>query len=138
DWNVKSRSLFLLANGCGGLEPSHFRHLNVHQNDIKMLCCQDIQGQLAVHCDMDKMPVLLEQANGEPLVDEIVFRQQNAQAVASHRFLERRNVFSRRLRYDGVIDFDSLGHGFEEFLLFNWFREVEGDSKLATSLKVSI
>ena len=64
---------------------AHFRHLDVHQDCIKVTFLQSRQSFPAVAGDNDTVPFLLKKSNRQLLVDEVVFCQQNPQRSARCR-----------------------------------------------------
>ena len=70
--------LFLGADSGGGLQAVQERHLHVHEHRIKALLRHGSHGGLAVADDDDRVALLLKQTDGQPLVDRVVFGQQNA------------------------------------------------------------
>jgi len=65
------------ANGRGGLETTHQRHVEVHQNDVVRRMRQRIQHLHPVHGEIGWIPDSVEHAKGYFLVDFVVFRKQN-------------------------------------------------------------
>ena len=70
------------ADGGGGLEAVHLGHLHVHQHQVERLLLQGGQRLLAVVGHDHRVAVLLQQADGQPLVDGVVLRQQDVGAAA--------------------------------------------------------
>ena len=73
------------ADGGGRLEAVHLRHLHVHQHGIERPAVQGRQRLAAVAGDHDLMALLLQQADGQPLVDGVVLGQQEPQPAPARR-----------------------------------------------------
>ena len=89
----------LRADGGRGLEAVHLGHLHVHQHEVEVLRLQRGDRLSAVVGDDDRMSVLLQQADGQLLIDQAVLGQQNAAAGEAGSTARRR--LCRRLRPRG-------------------------------------
>ena len=76
---------FLQADGGCRIESVHFRHLHVHQDEVIRFFFISGQRLPAVRGNDDSMPALFQQSDGERLVDQIVFGQQDAQPTLRSR-----------------------------------------------------
>src|ERR1019366_3091931 len=65
------------ANLSDSLKAIHHGHLDIHEDDVKMLDGERIDSQLAVGRHDDSVPGLLKHAPGHGLVDRVVFRYQD-------------------------------------------------------------
>ena len=61
------------------LEAVHFRHFDVHQDNIELLGCQGRDRFLTITGDDDGVPVLFQKANGQLLVHQAILAKQNPQ-----------------------------------------------------------
>ena len=73
---VRSRSPTRGADRGGRLETVHFRHLNVHQDGVERLPVERSKRLAAVLDHDDLIAPLLQQADGQPLIDRVVLGQQ--------------------------------------------------------------
>ena len=64
-----------------GLEPVHLRHLHVHKNQVEVLLLQQLHSDLAILSGRDLMTGPLQQSLGQLAVNQIVFGQQDVQAL---------------------------------------------------------
>jgi hypothetical protein len=74
---------FLFPYGRNGLQPIHFRHLNVHQHDVECLALQRGERLPAIAYQCTGVPLLLQHASRQLLIYGVVFGQQNVK-FASH------------------------------------------------------
>ena len=80
DGQVGTRRAFGRADQAGRLEPAHLRHLHVHQHDVEVLSLERRERFASVGGDRHGVAAPLEQAGGQPLVDQIVLGQQHVEA----------------------------------------------------------
>ena len=73
------------ADGGGGLEAVHARHLDVHDNRVESLSAGQVQGQQSVGGHLDLVATLLEQHRDELPVGGRVFGQQDAKRLVGRR-----------------------------------------------------
>jgi len=98
--------LFGRADRSGRFPAVHLRHLDVHKHDV-VPCLTNRRDRLAaVGYDGDLMPGLLQDAHRDPLIDQVVFGQQDLQSargVVDERRLARARPRELRLvrRWDG-------------------------------------
>jgi hypothetical protein len=64
---------------CGGIKAVHFRHLDVHQNEVERLLLQGGQRFLAVGGQADLVPFLRQQNQRQPLIQGVIFHHQDAE-----------------------------------------------------------
>ncbi len=108
-----TRAAFLkVPNGRGGFHSSHFRHLHIHEHQIKRLVGECLNGLASIGCDRDLVPPFLQNAHRQPLIHRVVFSQKNA-ARAHTLFRGRTRLFLRAAGrtergHDGVAQFGLL------------------------------
>ena len=68
-----TRGLFVFADLSGSREAIHFRHLHVHENDVKGFVTGQIHSFPSVISDRYAVAHRIEQADHDLLVYEIVF-----------------------------------------------------------------
>ena len=78
DGNVVTGFLFLMPNGCGGRETIHFRHLHIHEHQVKGTLAQFFEHFLAGLGHHYLMTVLFQQPDGKFLIDHVVLSQKYA------------------------------------------------------------
>ena len=96
DGDVAARLLLTRAQETGGLETVHLGHLNVHEDEVEghpsgFGPLPGGHGLLAVAGDGDRVPLLLQDAHGQPLVDGVVLGQQEAEAWGSYPAAQARH-----------------------------------------------
>jgi len=69
--------LFALADQQRGFDPIHFRHLDIHQNQIKGVLLKSRQRFPPVLCGRYPMSPPLQDQGGEFPVDRMVFGEEN-------------------------------------------------------------
>jgi hypothetical protein len=87
--HVPARPPLLHAQGRGGRQAVHLRHLHVHEDHVERALAggaQRLQRQAAVPHHHHGVPALLQDAGRHLLVDGVVFRQQHAQGPLHHRW----------------------------------------------------
>ena len=72
-----------------GFEPVHLRHLHVHQHDVVGLPLDRLDGLDAVRREVGAVAHLLQDAQRELLVDDVVLGQQDAQRMARRHRRDR-------------------------------------------------
>ena len=72
------RGRFALADRAGGLEPIHLRHLAVHEDEIVGELGEELHRFETVGRHVDPAAQLLQEANGDFLVDHIVLDHEHA------------------------------------------------------------
>ena len=75
---MHTRGGLLSANGGGGFEAIHVRHLHVHQYDVKPLPVQGGQGLASTPGHPNPMPSLFQQSDSQMLVHDVVFSEQDS------------------------------------------------------------
>ena len=65
-----------LTDTASGFQPIHFRHLNIHEDQIEFIVGQGLDGGLAVLGNGHRMPGFLQDVLGKSLVQDIVFGHQ--------------------------------------------------------------
>ena len=75
--------LLALANDARGFQAAHFRHHDVHEDQVVGLAVQRGERFDAVGGEVGAVAHLLEQAEGDLLVDDVVVAQQHAQRQAA-------------------------------------------------------
>ncbi len=73
------------ADGSGGVEAAHRRHLDVHEDDVEALAGDGGDGFGAVVGDHRLVTEAGEHRRGQPLVDHVVFRHEDAQPAQRRR-----------------------------------------------------
>ena len=64
-----------------GLDAIHFGHMHVHQDQIVCLARECIYRFPAIGCNVGIIPQLLQHALHDLLVDQVIFRQQDAHGM---------------------------------------------------------
>ena len=77
--NVQSGLLLLSPDSLCSFHSIHFRHLHVHENQIKTVLTVGLDRSNAIACNGDGMACGLEHLGGNFLVKRVVFRQQDPQ-----------------------------------------------------------
>ena len=67
----------MLPNRDGRLDAPHLRHLDVHQDEVEGLAPDRVDRLAAVLRQRDVMAALLQQPDGDSLIDDVVFGQQD-------------------------------------------------------------
>ena len=70
-----------LAQGQGGAQSVHHRHLHVHQHQVVALVAELVERDLAVLCQVHQQARLVQQFARHLLVQRVVFHQQHARAA---------------------------------------------------------
>src|SRR5215470_16638691 len=99
DWHMPTGTFFLFAYDFRGFDPTHHRHLNVHQYQIEGTFFEFINCDLSVVCDGDSMPDLPQQCAGQLLIDYIVFDKENPKRKRSRLGLPGYTHRRRHLRH---------------------------------------
>ncbi len=72
-------ALLPIAEDCRRLQSAHVRHLQVHQHDVEAAVFERGQRLNAIARQRDPMTLLLQQTQGQFLIDHAVLDQQNVQ-----------------------------------------------------------
>ncbi len=73
------------ADGQGGLQAVHFRHLHVHQHEVELLVSHGGHRLPAIAGNRHLVAVRGQQGHGQLLVDQAVLRQQDFQGPKTLR-----------------------------------------------------
>jgi len=65
------------ANGGGGFEAVHFGHLDVHEDEIEVLQGEKFHGFFSGLGNRDGVTVFFEEADGQELIDSVVFGEKD-------------------------------------------------------------
>ncbi len=79
DRQMLTTEYFAGANVASRLQSVHYRHLHVHQNQIEVVVLDSVKRFLPVLRNDDLMPFLRQKADGDLLIDEPIFGQQDLQ-----------------------------------------------------------
>ena len=86
--------LLPLTNRHGRFQAVHFRHFDVHQDDVKPpFACEDLERLAAVSREANLVPYAFENAQCVGLIDGIVFGKQDAEVAARLGERMSRNQF---------------------------------------------
>lgn len=140
DWRASPRQRFSLANLGGGFEPTHFRHLKVHEHQIKSLGGDGLHGFAAVVGNHHGVAALVENAFGYPLIHDVIFRDKDCQRSGGSgggRGMESVDhgggnsdfLVGRRL-------VDHLAQTIKEFGLLDRLAQIGGDPYLSATIQV--
>src|SRR2546430_99257 len=127
--------LFLSNSGCR-FKPIHFRHLNIHQDDVKGLFFQCCQGLFTVNGHDDSMPPFFQQPHNQTLIHQVVLRDQDAQHLrAISRITQRvaRNEGNHALLLASP---QHLRNRLAQFGLPDGLQQVRGHSQFLAAFSV--
>jgi hypothetical protein len=79
NWQMASGRFLAIPNGSGGLKAIHVGHLDVHEHEIDLLPLQNRNGLAPIAGHQDRVATLLQHAQGESLVHDVVLGQQDPQ-----------------------------------------------------------
>jgi len=82
DGNVRAGSQFPFADASGSLQAVHFRHLDVHQDDVEVvesIFFPEFQGFNAVVRRSDRVPLFLEEFLRQDAIHRIVFGKKDVE-----------------------------------------------------------
>ena len=134
DRDMRAGLLFELSNGLRGFQPVHFRHLHIHQDEIERGRLPELHGCAPGFRHRHLVTLPREYADGQFLIGEIVFRQQDLQrADADCRGMhavvadgDAHHLDTQR-RHDGI----------EQFRLFQRLHQPGGNSQLLAPVTVT-
>ena len=75
--------LFPSSDGDRRFYAVHFRHLNVHENQVKALAAESREGLFSIARDNNYVAAFLKQSSRELLIDRVVLCQKDMQRAAS-------------------------------------------------------
>src|SRR2546421_3102370 len=79
-----------LPDDAGRLDPVHFRHLHVHEDDVVLLALDSLYGLGTVRSHIGAVAELSQEAKNKLLVGRVVLRKQDAKGLPpSHLSVER-------------------------------------------------
>ena len=73
---------FKLPNSAGCFKSAHFRHLNIHQYRVEHFTLDGLNGFAAISGNNHRMSLLLQNCQGQLLIDHVIFSQQEAQRLS--------------------------------------------------------
>jgi len=142
DGQVCAGVLLLLADGEGGFNAVHVGHLDIHEDAVEDLGFEEFEDLETTGGKGCAMASLFEQAQGELLVDEVVFGDEDVEDGSDGFAKKRRDLFwgvgvlEGGTLSDGVAD--GTGDGGAEFGLADGFDEVRGDAEFGAAGDVAV
>ena len=122
-----------LANPARRLEPIQLRHLHVHEDQVEIAIGQSaINGLLAIDCHDRGIAPFGEQADGQLLIGNAVFGEQNSQRSAGRRGGGLLIGFE-----SGSRNSQTLHQRVVEFGLFHRFDQLRGDPQFLAERRVA-
>lgn len=134
DRNMASRTFFQFADRIRGLEPVHVRHLHVHQDHVEGIGGPRLDCFAAVAGDCHLMTLASQHPDGQFLIGQIVFGQQNLKWTNLGVRVSRFGFVSRGMHH---VDTQRRHDGVEDFGLFERLHQASGDSQLIPSFAIS-
>jgi len=139
DRDMLACSLFPLTDPARGFQTVEQRHLNIHQDHVKVLPVEGFERFPAVACDQYLMAAPFEHSHCDPLIDQVVFGDQDAQGPRSSRRCRRWQVAEGMARNEELVDevfrlcSQHISDGIQQIRLFDGLGEVSRDSDFATA-----
>ena len=79
DRDVPARAFFLLPDERGGFKTIHLGHLHIHEDQVEGLFFQHSQSHPSVLGDRHAVPGLLQNPQGDALIDGVVLGKKNVE-----------------------------------------------------------
>jgi hypothetical protein len=134
DAGAASGAGFALANRRRRFDAAHLGHLDVHQHDVVAALLELLERFQAVVGDLDAVAAPRQQADRHPLVDDVVFGEQDARAL--DRLLGhvgRRLIRLARQR----VCLQRVAHRDVEIGLPDRLGQIRADAELAAARRVA-
>ena len=125
---MRSSKFLLLPQHDRCLDAAQFRHLYVHQDQVVGSIRKSSQSLSPVTNHHYLVAALFKQAHGELLIDDVVFRQQNIQALVGITLLLQRVSSDHGGSGDLVLGSEQPGDSLAQFGFPHRFEQIGGDA----------